>query len=112
MFVGNIDIRDNTDWSVPLRFADRYDVPYDLTGSTFRLDVKASVDDVAAVASLTSANGGIEHVDLANGEITLHFADYAIAPGDYVYDLVRISGAVRETLGHGALTVAKGVTGL
>lgn len=112
MLKANINIRDNTDWSVPLQFTDRFEVPYNLTGSTFRMDIKASVDDVAAVASLTTANGGIVSTDLANGVITIEIADFAIAPGDYVYDLVRISGTARETLSYGALTVEKGVTGL
>lgn len=110
--LANLDIRDNADWSIPLQFVDNYEVPYDFTGSTFRMDIKASVDAGAAVASLTTANGGIVSTDLANGAIILEIAAFAISPGDYVYDLIRISGLARETLTFGAVHIDKGVTGL
>ncbi len=107
----DITIRDNTDWAIPLVFTDENGVAYDLTGSSFRLDIKGSVDDPAAVASLTTAGGGIASTSLADGQITIAIGDFAIAPGTYVYDLVRISGAARETLLFGTFTVEKGVTG-
>lgn len=105
-------ITDNTDWLQPLVFTDRSGQPYDLTGSTFRLNFKTSREDVAAVASLTSGNGGIVSTDLPNGTITLSIADFAIPAGEYVGDLIRIAGAGREHLLDITLRVIKGVTGI
>jgi hypothetical protein len=108
----NILIRNNTDWLIPLAYSDEDLVPYDFTGSTFRMDVKSTPSDPAALLSLTTASGGIAHTDLANGAITIAIPDYSLAPGAYVFDLVRISGTARETLLFGTLTVEIGVTGL
>lgn len=105
-------VTDNADWSQPLVFTDRNGSPYDLTGSTFRADFKADREDGAAVISLTTGNGGVASTDLANGAITLNLADFAIAPGSYVGDLIRIAGGGREHLLDIELEVIKGVTGL
>ena len=105
-------IRDNTDWAQPLVFTDRNGVAYVLSGSTFRLDLKLSVDDVSPAASLTTGNGGIVSTDLVNGAITLNIGDFVLPAGSYVGDLVRISGSVRETLLVMQVLVRKGVTGL
>lgn len=105
-------VTDNADWSQPLVFTDRNGTPYDLTGSTFRLDFKVARDDGAAVVSLTTGNGGVASTDLENGAITLELADFAIAAGSYVGDLIRIAGAGREHLLDIELVVVKGVTGL
>lgn len=105
-------ITDNADWLQPLVFTDRNGVPYDMTGSTFRLDFKVSRDDAAAVASLTTANGGVASTDLANGAVTLSIADFGIEVGSYVGDLLRIAGGGREHLLDVELVVNKGVTGI
>ncbi len=105
-------VTDNADWSQPLVFTDRNGAPYDLTGSTFRADFKADRDDVAAVISLTTANGGVASTDLANGAITLNLADFALSPGSYVGDLIRIAGGGREHMLDIELEVFKGVTGI
>lgn len=104
-------VTDNADWSQPLVFTDRNGVPYDFSGSTFRLDFKASADDADPVVSLTTGNGGITSSDLENGMVTLNLADFTVDPGEYVGDLIRISGAVREHLIDVELHVVKGVTG-
>lgn len=105
-------ITDNADWLQPLVFTDRGGAPYDMTGSTLRVDFKASRDDPAAVLSLTTGNGGIVSDDLANGAISLSIADFAVAPGDYVGDLIRITGGAREHLLDVTLNVVRGVTGI
>lgn len=99
---------DNADWAVPLAFVDEDDIPYDFTGSTFRLDIKVTVD-TALILSLTSG-GAIAHTDLPNGTITPQIADGALAIGSYVYDLIRISGSARETLMFGKVFCEKGVS--
>lgn len=107
-----ITIRDNSDWLIPWDATDDDDVPYDLTGSTFRMDIKASVNDAGAALSLTTANGGIVSTDLVNGVFTVVIADFALPAGTYVYDLLRLSGGARETFVFGELIIEKGVTGL
>ena len=109
---GDFYIRDNADYSEPLTWDDEFNNPIDFTGSTFRMDIKSSVDDASAIVSLTTTNGGIESTDLANGKITVKFADFSIPPGAYVYDLLRLNGSERPTLLYGKLIVDKGVTGL
>lgn len=104
-------IRDNADYQQALKFTDETGAAYDFTGDTFRMDLKRSAADAAAVASLTTANSGILSTDLAGGTITLSIADYAIAPGVYLFDLIRITGAARETLAFGTLEIITGITG-
>jgi hypothetical protein len=106
-----LEIHDNVDTTIPLSFTDQNEVPRNFTGSTFRLDVKSRVTDASAIISLTSGSG-IEHVDLTNGLISIKFSDYALSPGEYVYDLVEINGSSRSALFFGPLTVVQGVTGL
>ena len=60
--------------------------------------------------SLTTGGGGISSTDLTNGTITLNVPDFALAAGSYVYDLIRISGSVREYLCGGKFTARAGVT--
>lgn len=91
---------------------------WSFTNKTFRLDVKASKDDVAALLSLTSANGRIV-VDDAVRRI-LHFnvsSDDIIANlpvGRYIYDLIMLDDSavpIRTTLMAGSISVVQGVTG-
>jgi hypothetical protein len=104
-------IRDNADFQQPLVFTDETGAAYDFTGDTFRMDVKASADDAEPAASLTTANSGILSTDLADGTITLSVGDFAIDPGTYLFDLIRITGSAREMLAYGTLIVEQGITG-
>jgi hypothetical protein len=104
-------IRDNADYQQPLKFTDETGAAYDFTGDTFRMDIKASAGDENAAASLTTANDGILSTVLDDGTITLSIGDFAIDPGTYLFDLIRLTGSVRETLAYGTLEVVKGVTG-
>lgn len=104
-------IRDNADYQQPLRFTDETGAAYDFTGDTFRMDIKASAGDASAVASLTTANSGILSTDLDDGTITLSVATFALEPGTYLFDLIRITGAARDMLAYGTLVVEQGITG-
>lgn len=108
MIEADIAITDNADWALPLFFTDGNDAPYDFTGDSFKMDVRETPAS-APVAQLTTANGGIDSTDLANGHVTLHLAK-GLTAGTYVYDLIRVTGAAQEYLIGGKLTVRQGVT--
>lgn len=90
----------NADWQQVVIFSG-----VDLSGSTFAMDVKAAPGDGAALVSAT-----IGTTDADEGKLVLSFDDEAVAAGTYVYDLVRITGGVREVLIYGQMIVIEGVT--
>lgn len=103
-------VGDNEDFGFAGAWMDRdTGLPIDFTGSTFAMAIATAAGEAAAL-ELTTANGGIVDVDLANGAITAQFAAGALAIGAYVYDLVRIVGTARGVLAAGKLTVQQGVT--
>lgn len=105
----NIIHWDNVDFDWIFQFVDQNERPHDLSGSTFEMDIATSAG-AAATLALTTANGGILSTDLANGKITITFDQGALAVGEYVYDLVRVTGGDRELFVYGTFTMLKGVT--
>ena len=108
----NLTIRDNADFVEAIKWVDTNGDPYNLTGNTFKMDVRASANAASAEVTLTTDNGGINSTDLENGTITINVADGAISPGSYVYDLIKITTASgqRVSMMYGTFTVVDGVT--
>lgn len=88
-----------------------------LVGQKFRMEVKASRDDAAALAAFTSDAGTIVVDDTINRTIHMNVPDTTIQTelqvGEYVYDLVMYdtsSPPVRTILMQGKLFIRQGVT--
>jgi hypothetical protein len=108
---GEWTISNNADYELALQFVDRDGAAWDFSDDTFRADLKASADDEEAVASLTTANGGVLSTDLENGVITLSIGTFSIDPGTYYFDLIRLTGDKRDPLLDGKVVVNTGITG-
>jgi hypothetical protein len=87
------------------------------TGQNFRVEVKASRDDAAALVAWTSGGGQIVVDDAINRILHFNVSEAAIQAalpvGEYVYDLVMYDGSappIRVLLCQGCLTVTQGVT--
>ena len=88
-----------------------------LTGQNFKMEMKASRDDVTPLLTITSGAGQIVVDDVINRVIHLNVADtvisVALPVGQYVYDLIMYdnsSPAVRTMLMQGHFYVKQGVT--
>lgn len=115
---------DPVDFSITMDRGDYFDPSFtitdangnalDVTGASFKLTVKADIDDDISVAifQLTTGasqfdiSGQVGGVIKAIGPETL---TQALA-GDYVYDLEMILGAKTRTVVNGRLTIRKDVT--
>lgn len=110
-YVLPLAVDQGSDWTMSVTYADpTTKVPYNLTGYTARMFIKAQVGDVSPLLQLTTANGKIT-VDGPNGKLTvtmsntetdtlpeLAFYDLElIAPAGLVTRL--IEGPVRTSLG-------------
>lgn len=114
----DFEIANNGTWQDALQFGTPGDTTWSFTGMTFHMDVKANINDAAALLSLTTSNGRIVVDDVV--QRVLHFnvddttLQAALKPGtDYQYDLVMLDGsspAVRVPLAHGEVKVRLGVT--
>lgn len=113
----DLAVQDNGTWQDAFQFGTAGDTTWSFSNKTFHMDVKASSDDVAALFSLTTAAGTIV-VDSVVLRI-LHFnvpeavLEAALAPGQYVYDLVMIDASVppiRVPLMRGHVRIKHGVT--
>lgn len=68
------------------------DAPIDITGWTFRADLRDQPDDPSALATLTTANGGIAIMDGLNGRIAFVFSPLitdALPVGRIHFDVLR-----------------------
>lgn len=86
---------------------------HNFTGSTFRMQVKArdANGDPTGAPLLTRETGSGIAGTLAAGEIIPTFPAQSLSVGVYVYDLLRLeSGAVKERIWTGTITVVSGVT--
>jgi hypothetical protein len=109
---------DNATLTDAIQFGTSGDTSWSFTGQSFRMDIKANVDDAAALLSLTSDAGEIVvdnvttrllHFDVPEATLTA-----ALAPGEYVYDFIMYDAstpAVRIPLMHGKFFLEHGVTG-
>ncbi len=93
------------------------DISWSFTGQNFHVEVKASRDDAAALASWTSGAGTIVVDDVVQRVLHFNVPESAIQAalpcGEYVYDLVMYDGSappIRVLLMQGNLFVKQGVT--
>lgn len=101
---------------VALILTDGNDQPIDYTGSTFKITVKARTSAGLPTGSvlLTLLTGGAISGDVSAGE--LHFvlpaqAASGLAPGSYMYDVMRLVGTVvQERVCGGTYDVLEGVS--
>lgn len=114
----NIIAPNNATWEDAFTFGVVGDVSWNFVGQSFRMDIKASNADAAALLSLTSAGGTIV-VDSTSLRV-LHFnvpeasIQASLPVGDYVYDLIMFDASVpniRVPLMQGIVTITQGVTG-
>lgn len=94
----------NVNFALLVAFVDQNGQPHDFSGSTFAMHVKA--DPAGAVVVAVT----IDDTEAEEGVLGLSFAGGALAVGDYVYDLVRINGGLREPLMYGSFSMLQGVT--
>lgn len=93
------------------------DTSWSFTGQTFKLEFKASRDDVSPLLTLTSGGGTIVIDDVVLRVLHLNVDEAtlkaALPVGEYVYDLVMIDGSlvpVRVLLMYGRFCLTQGVT--
>lgn len=93
------------------------DTTWSFTGQNFKLEVKASREDIAPLMTLTSAGGSIIVDDAVQRILHLNQPEAALQAalpcGEYVYDLVMFDNAgtpIRVLLMYGRLFLSQGVT--
>jgi hypothetical protein len=112
----DVSISNNATWQDAWQY-DPDSTDWDFTGQSFKLEVKASRDDDAALATFTSAGSKII-VDSITERILHMNVDYvtlkaALPNGEYVYDLIMFDGSspsIRVLLQYGKLCIGQGVT--
>lgn len=103
--IADLATKQNVDLNEPIQFVDEgTGVPAVFTGSTFEMDIKTT----GAGAVVLAATIGVDDID--EGRLTLTVLNGTIAVGNYVYDLIRITGSAREMLMEGEFFVLQGVT--
>ena len=106
----DLNVTDNADWLLQLRFVDDDGVAYDMSSDSFKMDVKTDVEEATPSLELTSGGGEIDDTDADDGLLIVTIEKAALAAGSYVYDLIRVTGSAEEYLCGGFLAVNKGVT--
>lgn len=108
---------DNVTLQDAFQFGLATDTSWTLVGQNFRMEIKASRDDVAPLLTLTSAGGSIIVDSTSLRVIHLNLSEAALQAalpvGEYVYDLVMFDGSVppiRVLLMQGRFCLSKGVT--
>lgn len=108
---------DNQTLADAFQFGTIGDTSWSLVGQSFKMDIKASRDDVAALFELTSAGGSIVVDDVVQRVIHLNVPYTTIQAslpcGEYVYDLIMFDGStppIRVPLMQGKLFIKRGVT--
>ncbi len=93
------------------------DTSWSFAGQTFKMEVKASRDDVAPLVTWTSGAGQILVLDSVQRILQFNVTSTAILAalpvGQYVYDLLMIDGSVppiRTKLMFGNLYMNQGIT--
>lgn len=113
----NILASNNVTLQDAFQFGTVGDTSWSFVGQNFKMEVKASRDDVAPLLTLTSAGGTIVVDDAVQRVLHLQLSEAALQAalpvGEYVYDLVMFDGAVppvRTLLMQGRFCLNKGVT--
>jgi hypothetical protein len=113
----NISVANNGTWSDAFQFGTPGDTSWSFTGQAFKMEVKASRNDITPLFTLQSSNGTIIVDDVV--QRILHFnqpdtaVQAALPVGEYVYDLVMFDTSVppiRTVLMQGKVFVKQGVT--
>ena len=95
-----------------IQITDSDGVAVNLTGFTARMQVRPSASSSTLLLELTNANSRIT-ITSAEGKINLSVdasTTAALTPGNYVYDLETVNGAVIERILQGAFIVRAEVT--
>lgn len=113
----NIITSDNQSLIDAFQFGTVGDTSWSFTGQAFKMDIKASRDDLTPLLELTSAAGTIVIDDVVQRVLHLNVPDATIQAdlpcGEYVYDLIMFDGSspsVRVQLMQGKLIIKRGVT--
>lgn len=113
----NIFASDNVTLQDAFQFDDATDTSWSFTGQSFKLEVKASRDDVSPLLTLSSGAGSIVVDDVTLRVLHLNL-DYvalqaALPVGEYVYDLIMFDASptpIRVLLMQGRFILRHGVT--
>jgi hypothetical protein len=115
----NITIEQGATFRLPITIADTVDgvtTNRDLTGYTARMKIKESVEDTAALVTLTTSNGGItiDPDQVTNkGKLSLLISATDTAALDFdqgVYDLELVTGSEVERDLKGRVRLSREVT--
>ena len=113
----DIKITDNATFQDAFQFGTTGDTSWSLTGQLFKMEVKASRDDISPLITFTSGAGQIVVDSTVLRVLHMNVSDITIQnslpPADYVYDFVMYDTSVppiRTVLMHGALMVRRGVS--
>lgn len=114
----DIAVANNGTWQDAFQFGTPGDVTWSFTGQAFKLEVKASRNDIATpLLTLTSAGGTIVVDDVVQRVLHLNVPESvlqaALPVGEYVFDLVMFDTSVppvRVPLMQGRVFVKQGVT--
>jgi hypothetical protein len=113
----DVTVANNATWNDAWQFGNVGDTSWDLTGQAFKLEVKASRNDLTPLATFTSSGGTIVVDDIVQRVIHMNVPDATIQAdlpvGCYVYDLIMFDGStpsIRVQLMTGHLEVKQGVT--
>jgi hypothetical protein len=113
----NIFASDNVTLQDAFQFGTVGDTSWSFTGQNFKMEVKASRDDVAPLLTLSSAASSIVVDDVVQRVLHLNLDEAslqaALPVGEYVYDLVMFDGStppIRVLLMQGRFCLSKGVT--
>ncbi len=113
----DITVSDNVTWRDAFQFGVLGDTSWSFTGQSFILEVKVSVDDAAALFTLSTALGSVVVDDPVARVLHLNVPELTVRAslpvGVYVYDLVMFDGSappVRNLLMTGNVYVIRGVS--
>jgi hypothetical protein len=113
----NITIANTVTWQDAFQFGVVGDTTWSFTGQNFKLEVKASRDDAAALFTASTASGSIVVDDVVQRVLHMNVPEATLLANlpvaEYVYDLVMYDGSVpplRVQLMQGELQVKQGVT--
>lgn len=93
------------------------DTTWSFTGMSFKMEVKASADDVVPLVTWTSGGGQIIVDDPVQRVLHLNVPDTVVQaslpPAEYRYDLIMLDGstpAIRTPLAQGKFIIVRGIT--
>lgn len=110
----NLTIYQGATFKRVMRLKDSANAAIDLTGSTVRMHVRATMSDTTTIIELDEDNGRAVVSDAENGEITLLISDEDTALLDFtsgVYDLeIEYSNGTVDRVLAGSVKLSKEVT--